>query len=167
MNTTAKTGPGPLMWPFFAWAVLGAAACAAVLSVLGIGVFAAPVVIIAMFALLRWPRSRTIAWFGAVSGAGLVILYIAYLNRRGLARSAAPSQAVRAAVQSGARGPASASGLPCSHSASPLSPWLGPGSAGDRLTILNRGYGCEVGEPGAGKEAVEQAGRYGIRLSQS
>lgn len=83
MNTTAKTGPRPLIWPFFAWAAVGAAACVAVLSALSIGVFVAPVVIIAVFALLRWPRSRTIAWFGAVSGAGLVLLYIAYLNRGG------------------------------------------------------------------------------------
>ena len=82
LGSAASPDRGPLIWPFFAWAAIGAAACA-VLSALSIGVFVAPLAIIAMLALLRWLRSRTIAWFGAASGAGLVLLYIAYLNRRG------------------------------------------------------------------------------------
>lgn len=83
MNKTATTGSRLLIWPFFAWAAVGAGACVTVLSVLSIGVFVAPLVIVAAVLLLRWPRSRTAAMFGAVSGLGLVLLYVAYLNRGG------------------------------------------------------------------------------------
>ena len=83
MNKTVTTGSRPLVWPFFAWAAVGAGACVAVLSVPSIGVFVAPPVIAAAVFLLRWPRSRTTAMFGAASGLGLVLLYVAYLNRGG------------------------------------------------------------------------------------
>jgi hypothetical protein len=83
MNTTATTRPRPLLWPFFAWAAAGAGACVAVLSALSTGVFVTPLVIAATAALLRWPRSRTSAALGAVSGLGLVLLYVAGLNRGG------------------------------------------------------------------------------------
>jgi hypothetical protein len=73
----------PLAWPFFAWVAVGAAACVAVLSVLSIGVFVAPFVVAAAVFLLRWLRGRTVAVFGAVSGVGLALLYVGYLNRGG------------------------------------------------------------------------------------
>jgi hypothetical protein len=83
VNKTATTGSQPLIWPFFAWVVVGAGACVAMLSLPSIGVFVALPVIAAATLLLWWPRGRTIAMFGAVSGLGLVLLYVSYLNRGG------------------------------------------------------------------------------------
>lgn len=83
MNRTDVTGSPSLIWPFLAWAVVGAGACFTVLAALSIGVYVAPAVIIALIVLLRWERARTIAAFGMISGLGPVLLYVAYLNRGG------------------------------------------------------------------------------------
>ena len=77
------TAARPRIWPFFAWAAVGAGACLALLGVLGIGLFVLPLVLAALIALLLWPGGRTVAALGAVSGLGLVPLFVAYLNRGG------------------------------------------------------------------------------------
>jgi hypothetical protein len=77
------TAPRPRIWPFFAWAAVGAGACLALLGVLSIGLFVLPLVLAALIALLLWPGGRTVAALGAVSGLGLVPLFVAYLNRGG------------------------------------------------------------------------------------
>ncbi|MGH3397085.1 MAG: hypothetical protein ACRDPO_20585 [Streptosporangiaceae bacterium] len=77
------TAPRPRIWPFFAWAAVGAGWCVALLGVLSIGLFVLPLVIGALIVLLVWPGGRTIAALGAVSGLGLVPLVVAYLNRGG------------------------------------------------------------------------------------
>jgi hypothetical protein len=71
------------VWPFVAWAAVGASACLALLTVFTVGVFILPVTIVAAIALLWWRGSRTIAAIGMISGFGLVPLYVAYLNRGG------------------------------------------------------------------------------------
>jgi hypothetical protein len=73
----------PAIWPFGAWAVVGAGACLALLTAFTIGIFVLPLVIAATAALLGWRVSRTVAAVGVVSGLGLVPLYVAYLNRDG------------------------------------------------------------------------------------
>jgi hypothetical protein len=70
-------------WPFFAWAVVGAGLCLALVTVWTIGIFVLPLVIAAVVGLLAWGGSRTIAAVGVVSGLGLVPLYLAFLNRGG------------------------------------------------------------------------------------
>jgi hypothetical protein len=87
-DTTLRSDPARrvgrvLVWPFVAWAAVGAGACLALLTVFTVGVFILPVVIAAAIALLRWRGSRTIAAIGVISGFGLVPLYVAYLNRGG------------------------------------------------------------------------------------
>jgi hypothetical protein len=77
------TAPKPRIWPFFAWAAVGAGVCLSVLAVLSIGLFVLPVVIAGLTALLIWPGSRTVAALGVVSGLGLIPLVVAYLNRGG------------------------------------------------------------------------------------
>jgi hypothetical protein len=77
------TAPRPRIWPFFAWAALGAGMCLSLLAVLSIGLFVVPLVIGGLIALLVWPGSRTSAALGVISGLGLVPLFVAYLNRGG------------------------------------------------------------------------------------
>jgi hypothetical protein len=78
-------GPGARVriWPFFAWAVVGAGGCLALAAVFTIGIFVEPAVIAVAAGLLAWGGSRTIAAVGLLSGLGLVPLYIAFLNRGG------------------------------------------------------------------------------------
>jgi hypothetical protein len=71
------------IWPFFAWAVVGAGSFVALLAVFTIGVFILPLVIAAAAGLLAWGRSRTVAAVGVISGLGLVPLSVAFLNRGG------------------------------------------------------------------------------------
>lgn len=73
----------PAIWPFAAWAVVGAGACLALLTAFTIGIFVLPLVMAATIALLRWRRTCNVAAVGLVSGLGLVPLYVAYLNRGG------------------------------------------------------------------------------------
>jgi len=82
MNTR-QTGSQPPIWLFLAWTAVGAGACFALLSLLSIGVYVALPVLAATVLLLRWQRGGDAAMFGAISGAAVVLLYIAYLNRGG------------------------------------------------------------------------------------
>ena len=65
---------------FWAWALVGAGAALSVISFIGT-LTAAPVALVAFFMALR-PRIRESA-FGAVSGAGLLLLYIGWIHRSG------------------------------------------------------------------------------------
>jgi len=64
---------------FWAWAAVG---CAAALGAVSLGVLAlAPAALVA-FALSRHPTARRSA-FGLLSGAGFLLLYVAWLQRAG------------------------------------------------------------------------------------
>src|ERR1035437_6768445 len=73
----------PRVWPFLAWAVVGAGLCIALLTALTIGIFVLPVTLGGMAALLLWRGSRNGSAFGLPAGAGTVPLYVSYLNRGG------------------------------------------------------------------------------------
>ncbi len=107
------TAARPRIWPFFAWAAVGAGACLALLGVLSIGLFVLPLVLAALIALLLWPGGRTVAALGAISGLGLVPLFVAYLNRGG------PGDVCTTSVSGGQS---------CTSEWSPW-PWLGAGLA--------------------------------------
>ena len=80
----AMSGAGRVrVWPFFAWALVGAGSFVALLAVFTIGIFVLPLVLAAMTGLLIWRGSRNVAAVGVVSGLGLVPLYVAFLNRGG------------------------------------------------------------------------------------
>jgi hypothetical protein len=79
VNVPAKPG----IWPFLAWGALGAGVVLAALTALSIGIFVLPLVIAALIVLLRWRGSRNITAVGLLTGAGLVPLYVSYLNRGG------------------------------------------------------------------------------------
>ena len=67
---------------FVLWACLGAGACLAVLGVMTIGIFVAPVVAVLAWALVRATGAdRSIA--GAVSGVSLMLFFVAWTNREG------------------------------------------------------------------------------------
>jgi hypothetical protein len=65
---------------FGVWMVLGAALALGTISV--IGIFVLPVATLAMLAVTR-ARSATDGLPGVLSGLGLPLLYVAYLNRAG------------------------------------------------------------------------------------
>ena len=67
---------------FLAWCVVGAALCFGVLSLLSVG----PFVLLATFFLcgfLLWAVDFGWGMAGMLSGAGLPLLYVAWLNRHG------------------------------------------------------------------------------------
>ena len=67
---------------FVLWAFVGAGACLAVLGVLSIGIFVAPVVAFAAWVLVRTTGAdRSIA--GAVSGVSPMLFFVAWRNRKG------------------------------------------------------------------------------------
>jgi hypothetical protein len=70
-------------WPWFlAWFVLGAGYALSLLGALTIGVFILPFVLGATVVVVRRPGSRA-GGAGLISGLGLPLLYVAYLNRDG------------------------------------------------------------------------------------
>jgi hypothetical protein len=67
---------------FVLWALVGAGGCLALLGALTIGVFVAPVVAaLGLTLLLTTGADRSIV--GAVSGASVILFYVAWLNRDG------------------------------------------------------------------------------------
>jgi hypothetical protein len=77
------TRTGRLRWPLFLlWALVGAGLCLGVLGALTIGIIVLPVALGAG-ALLLWRQGMTSHGAGALSGAGVVPLYIGWLNRDG------------------------------------------------------------------------------------
>lgn len=71
---------GPL---FLAWMLAGAGIALGVLSLFSIGVVVLPAALVVTVALSIWPRSRNRSAAGLVTGAGLLPLYVAFLNRDG------------------------------------------------------------------------------------
>jgi hypothetical protein len=71
------------LW-FGAWALVGAGWCLALLSLLTVGVFVAPVMALLTALLLRGlPRGSGQGAPGLLSGPSLTLFYIAWLNRGG------------------------------------------------------------------------------------
>ena len=73
----------PCYASFVAWAIVGACACLAVLTVLTIGPVLLVAVVVALVVLMRRPGGVGEEVNGLVSGAGVLLLTIAYLNRHG------------------------------------------------------------------------------------
>lgn len=67
---------------FIAWAAVGAGYAFGVLGALSIGVFVLAVTAVATVLLARRPQAR-VGLTGLVSGLGLPLLYVAFLNRAG------------------------------------------------------------------------------------
>lgn len=81
MSTTVEDRTGQRVF-FILWALVGAGACLAVLGVLTIGIFVAPVVAVSAWVLLRATGGdRSIA--GAVSGVSAMLFFVAWTNREG------------------------------------------------------------------------------------
>jgi hypothetical protein len=78
VNLATRTG---MLW-FIAWAAVGAGFAFGVLSILSIGVFVLAVDAVAAVLLARHPQARA-GLTGLVSGLGLPLLYVAFLNRAG------------------------------------------------------------------------------------
>jgi hypothetical protein len=80
---TRRIGRDARLWPWFAgWAVAGAGFCLCLLVILSVGWFALSLPVIAVILLANYgpsPRAAT----GLLSGAGIPLLYVAYLNRSG------------------------------------------------------------------------------------
>ena len=80
MNVVTTGKPS---WPsFLAWPIIGAALSLSVLGAMTIGIFVFPFAIAGLFALRKWGGSQKSS-VGLISGAGLPVLYVAYLNRQG------------------------------------------------------------------------------------
>lgn len=68
---------------FAGWTVAGAGICLGLLTGFTIGIFVLALTALLVGALLAAPGERDGGAVGLVSGAGLVPLYVAYLNRAG------------------------------------------------------------------------------------
>ena len=69
--------------PFLAWMAAGALLGVALAGVATIGLLILPLAVVAVTALVLWPKGRNASAFGVLAGLGAVPLYIAYLNRGG------------------------------------------------------------------------------------
>lgn len=67
---------------FIAWAAVGAGYALGILAALSIGVLVLAVAVVATVVLARRPQAR-VGLTGLVSGLGLPLLYVAFLNRAG------------------------------------------------------------------------------------
>ena len=76
-------GRRPSYGGFAAWAMVGAGACLGLLTALTIGPVLLVAVVVALVVLVRRPVSVYAAMTGLMSGIGVVLLTIAYLNRHG------------------------------------------------------------------------------------
>ena len=90
-----SNGGRPGYGSFVAWTAVGAGACLALLTLLTIGPFVLVAVLAALAVLIPRRGSVEHGVTGLLSGAGLLALYIAYLNRDGpgeVCRSSATEQ---------------------------------------------------------------------------
>ena len=67
---------------FLLWALVGAGVCLGLLGAMTIGVFVLPAALLAG-GLLIWRTGMTSSVAGALSGAGVIPLYVSWLNRNG------------------------------------------------------------------------------------
>ena len=72
----------PSWLSFLAWPIIGAALSLSVLEAMTIGIFVLPFAIAGLLALRKWGGNQKSS-VGLISGAGLPLLYVAYLNRQG------------------------------------------------------------------------------------
>jgi len=72
----------PKWWSFLAWPIVGAALAFSILALMTIGIIVLPFALVGLFALLRWGGNRKSS-AGLISGVGLPLIYIAFLNRDG------------------------------------------------------------------------------------
>lgn len=73
----------PVRWPWFAaWLVVGVGYGVSLLGAASIGLFVLPLPLLATVLLARRPPARA-GLPGVVSGVGIPLLYVAYLNRSG------------------------------------------------------------------------------------
>ncbi len=72
----------PKLSSFLAWPVVGAALSFSVLALMTIGIFILPFALLGLFILLKWGGDRRSS-VGLISGLGLPLLYVAFLNRDG------------------------------------------------------------------------------------
>ncbi|MEZ0091990.1 hypothetical protein [Streptacidiphilus sp. EB129] len=78
---TGTDGRRDWLW-FVAWAVAGGAGTLSLLTLLTVGVYIAPVVVVGVVLLVRRPAAvRGLP--GLVSGISLPLFYVAFLNRSG------------------------------------------------------------------------------------
>jgi len=78
-----ESGERDRAWRWFvAWAAVGGGYLLALLSALSIGIFVLPVVVVVTIVLARRPGA-VVGVLGIVSGLGLPLLYVAWLNRDG------------------------------------------------------------------------------------
>jgi hypothetical protein len=77
------TSTRPPTWAFLAWAAVGIVVCVGVLTPFTIGVPVAAAGALAAGALLLRPSGRNYSAVGLSLGAGVLALYIGYLNRGG------------------------------------------------------------------------------------
>lgn len=73
---------GPSWWTFIAWPLVGAALAFSIVGAMTIGLFILPFATAALLALLKWGGNRQSS-VGLISGIGLPLFYIAFLNRNG------------------------------------------------------------------------------------
>jgi hypothetical protein len=72
----------PKWWSFFAWPIVGAGLAFGILGLMTIGIYILPIALVGLLALVKWGGNRKSS-AGLISGVGLPIIYIAYLNRGG------------------------------------------------------------------------------------
>ncbi|MFF4504689.1 hypothetical protein [Streptomyces sp. NPDC001401] len=71
-------------WPWFgAWFIVGGLASLSLLTALTIGVYLLPVTVVAAALLVTARRNSSVGLPGLVSGLGIPLLYVAFLNRGG------------------------------------------------------------------------------------
>ncbi len=83
MKTTIRSRGAPLEWRWFvAWALVGCAAVFGAFSLLLIGLAAFGAAVVVAVLMARHPGARGSA-LGLLSGAGLPLVYVAYVQRDG------------------------------------------------------------------------------------
>jgi hypothetical protein len=75
--------PDPLSWgPFFIWLAIGAVYAIALVGIASIGLFVLPFAVIGTALVMRRTNGKD-GLFGLLSGLGIPLLYVSYLNRKG------------------------------------------------------------------------------------
>src|ERR1700674_2663140 len=83
MKTTIRSRGAPLEWRWFvAWALVGSAAVFGAFSLLLVGLVAFGAAVVAAVLMARDPSARGSA-LGLLSGAGWLLVYVAYVQRDG------------------------------------------------------------------------------------
>jgi hypothetical protein len=82
-QTTSPPAPTRLRWAWFvAWLIIGAGYAVSLLGAASIGLFVLPLPVLATILLARRQHASS-GLPGLISGLGIPLLYVAYLNRAG------------------------------------------------------------------------------------